>query len=176
MTNPSATPVCVTMTLTSTSTSTSAVHASVHKTPFVPANVVVAGEYIADSGNSSISSASPVTFSFDLAGNQTVAVVLTNPNNSTNNRPYAFTLSTPLLLNSSVIACHGGTKTVTVTGSGGTAPYTGTGTFTVGAGVHNYTVTDANGCTQSTSITVTQPAAPLSVTVSSATTIKWLTN
>ena len=166
MTNPSATPVCVTMILIS-SIPTGGVHASVHKTPFVPANVAVAGEYIADSGNSSINN-TPWSFSFTLAGNQTVAVVLTNPNNNTSNRPYTLTLSTPLLLAAPVVACHGGTATVNVIGSGGTAPYTGTGAFTVGAGVHNYTVTDANGCTQSTSITVTQPAAPLSVTVSSS--------
>ncbi len=54
--------------------------------------------------------------------------------------------------------CNGGSSTVTVTASGGTAPYTGTGTFTVTAGTHTYTVTDANGCTATTSITVTQPA------------------
>jgi hypothetical protein len=53
--------------------------------------------------------------------------------------------------------CNGGTSTVTVTGNGGTGPYTGTGNFTVSAGTHSYTVTDANGCTATTSITVTQP-------------------
>lgn len=55
------------------------------------------------------------------------------------------------------IACNGGTTTVTVTGSGGTAPYTGTGTFTRSAGAYSYTVTDARGCTATTSGTVTQP-------------------
>jgi len=52
---------------------------------------------------------------------------------------------------------YGGTTTVTVSASGGTAPYAGTGTFTVGAGTHDYTVTDANGSTATTSITVTEP-------------------
>lgn len=56
------------------------------------------------------------------------------------------------------IACYGGKTTVTVTGNGGTAPYTGTGTFTVGAGKHNYTVTDANGCMATTTVTITEPA------------------
>ena len=55
--------------------------------------------------------------------------------------------------------CNGGTATVTVTGNGGTGPYTGTGNFIVSAGTHSYTVTDANGCTATTSITVTQPTA-----------------
>ncbi|MEK8181174.1 T9SS type A sorting domain-containing protein [Flavobacterium buctense] len=56
------------------------------------------------------------------------------------------------------IACNGGTTSVTVSGTGGTAPYTGTGTFTVSAGPYSFTVTDANGCTSTTSGTVTEPA------------------
>ncbi len=48
------------------------------------------------------------------------------------------------------IDCIGGTTTVTVSASGGTGPYTGTGTFTVGAGPYSFTVTDANGCTATT--------------------------
>jgi hypothetical protein len=56
------------------------------------------------------------------------------------------------------ILCNGETTTVAVTATGGTAPYTGTGTFTVGAGAYNYTVTDANGCTFDVSGTITEPA------------------
>ena len=70
------------------------------------------------------------------------------------------------------IACNGGTTTVTVTATGGTAPYTGTGTFTVSAGVHSYTVTDANGITNTTSINTTQPT--LIAVASSAGTITTL--
>lgn len=55
------------------------------------------------------------------------------------------------------IACNGGTADVSVSATGGTAPYSGTGTFTVSAGTYAYTVTDANGCSASTSITVTEP-------------------
>lgn len=57
------------------------------------------------------------------------------------------------------ISCYGGTTTVTVTGSGGTAPYSGTGNFTKGAGSYTFTVTDKNGCTASTSVSLTQPTA-----------------
>ncbi len=57
------------------------------------------------------------------------------------------------------IACNGGTTTVTVSATGGTAPYTGTGTFTRGAGTWSFTVTDAKGCTAVTNITIAQPAA-----------------
>jgi hypothetical protein len=69
-------------------------------------------------------------------------------------QPTALTASST----STSISCNGGTSTVTVTGNGGTGPYTGTGTFTVTAGTHSYTVTDVNGCTSNTTITVTQPA------------------
>ena len=55
------------------------------------------------------------------------------------------------------ILCFGGTGQVSVSANGGTLPYTGTGTFTVVSGISNYTVTDANGCSSSTSINVPQP-------------------
>ncbi len=61
------------------------------------------------------------------------------------------------LSSSTSILCNGGTATVTVTGSGGTSPYTGEGSFTVTAGYYYYLVTDANGCVSATSITVTEP-------------------
>lgn len=56
------------------------------------------------------------------------------------------------------IACNGGTTSVTVTASGGTSPYSGTGTFTATAGTYTYSVSDANGCISSTSVTVTEPS------------------
>ena len=55
--------------------------------------------------------------------------------------------------------CNGGSSTVTVSATGGTAPYSGIGSFSVTAGTYNYTVTDANGCASTTSITVTEPSA-----------------
>ncbi len=56
----------------------------------------------------------------------------------------------------------GGTTSVTVTASGGVAPYKGTGTFSnVKAGGYDYTVTDANGCTAITSITISDPGTPV---------------
>ncbi len=61
-------------------------------------------------------------------------------------------LTTPIL-------CNGGTATVTVSATGGTSPYTGEGVFTVSAGTHSYTITDANLCTGTTSITVAEPDA-----------------
>lgn len=50
------------------------------------------------------------------------------------------------------ITCNG-TSTVTVTATGGKAPYSGTGTFQVTAGTYTYTVIDANGCTSAVQVT-----------------------
>src|SRR5436309_1072074 len=57
------------------------------------------------------------------------------------------------------ILCHGGNSTVTVSATGGTAPYTGTGMFSHAAGTYSYTVTDSNGCMAATSGTITEPNA-----------------
>lgn len=66
------------------------------------------------------------------------------------------------------IACNGGTAVVNVTATGGTSPYTGTGIFNVAAGTYNYSVTDSNGVTVSTSVIVTQPTI-LAATVAAGT-------
>src|SRR5439155_1568827 len=65
------------------------------------------------------------------------------------------------------VSCNGtSTGSATVAANGGTAPYSGTGTFTgLTAGIYSYTVTDANGCTSSTSVTISEPSA-LSASVS----------
>src|SRR5204862_242461 len=66
------------------------------------------------------------------------------------------------------IACNGGLSTVTVSASGGTSPYSGTGAQqAIHAGTYSYTVTDANGCTASTTGDITEPSA---VTASSSNT------
>jgi Secretion system C-terminal sorting domain len=92
------------------------------------------------------------------SGNYSLTVNGANGCNASSN----ITLVSPTALfassNSGSIACNGGTTTVSVSVNGGTAPYTGTGNYTVGAGNYSYTVTDANGCTASTSITVSEPS------------------
>src|SRR5439155_5361052 len=57
------------------------------------------------------------------------------------------------------ILCHGGDSIVTVSATGGTAPYSGTGTFSVPAGTYSYTVTDSKNCTATTTGDITQPPA-----------------
>src|SRR5207244_4111333 len=73
------------------------------------------------------------------------------------------TISQPPALRASssntAILCNGGSSTVTVNASGGTAPYSGTGTFSRSAGTYSYTVTDANSCTATTTGNITQPSA-----------------
>lgn len=66
-----------------------------------------------------------------------------------------------------IITSFGSTTNVSVTATGGTAPYTGTGTKTnVAAGTYTYTVTDVNGCTASASVTITQPPQLFTATAS----------
>ena len=105
----------------------------------------------------SYSPASGSTFS----GTTPVTVTATDPAGNTSTCTFNVIVVSDLAASSSAtsILCNGGTATVTVSTTGGTAPYSGDGTFTVTAGTHNYTVTDANGCTSSTSITVSEPAA-----------------
>src|SRR5437016_1134129 len=70
------------------------------------------------------------------------------------------------------VACFGGsTGSVTVAGSGGTSPYSyaidgvtfgSSGTFSsLAAGSYTITVKDANGCTTTQPVTITQPASAL---------------
>jgi hypothetical protein len=75
------------------------------------------------------------------------------------------------------INCNGQNTIVTVSATGGTAPYTGTGTFTVPAGPYNYTVTDALGNTASASITISQPTEVVaSIAAGSITSVGGTTN
>lgn len=73
---------------------------------------------------------------------------------------------------STAIPAAGGTATITVTATGGTAPYTGTGSFTVTAGVYNYTVTDARGCTSRVTITASTTAATSARPATTGATVK----
>jgi hypothetical protein len=63
----------------------------------------------------------------------------------------------------------GGTTSVSLSATGGTAPYVFTGPETgVKAGTYTYTVTDAKGCSDVKSVTITEPApAAVSVNISS---------
>jgi hypothetical protein len=101
----------------------------------------------------------------------TYTVLVTDANGCTATTSITVTEPTALVataVENSPIPCVGGTTTVTVTASGGTAPYLNEGTFTVSAGTYTYTVSDDNGCTATTTITVNDPA-PVVVTVTETT-------
>ena len=100
-----------------------------------------------------------------MAGSHTVTVKDANGCTS----PATFSMVEPAQNNMSVsvtatpINCNGEISTITVTATGGTAPYTGTGTFTGYAGSYTYDVSDAAGHTANSGIIIAQPA---SITVS----------
>lgn len=57
------------------------------------------------------------------------------------------------------ISTYGGTTSVALSATGGTSPYTFTGpTSNVTAGTYTYTVTDAHGCSDINTITISQPS------------------
>ncbi|MFM9007090.1 MAG: gliding motility-associated C-terminal domain-containing protein, partial [Bacteroidota bacterium] len=79
-------------------------------------------------------------------------------------------IAEPTLLSASSSAqvnasCFGNNDgSITVTASGGVAPYTGEGTFTqLTAGTDTYVVTEANGCAAETIVSITEPQAAISV-------------
>ena len=80
------------------------------------------------------------------------------------------------------VKCFGGsTGSVTVAAAGGTSTYSytlgattnTTGTFTaLTAGTYTVNITDANGCTTTQSVTITQPASALTSSISAQTNVK----
>jgi uncharacterized protein (DUF2141 family) len=120
------------------------------------------------------------TFNNLAAGSYTVTV--RDGNGCSTTRPIAITQPTSALTASITsqtnAACFGSsTGSVTVAGSGGTAPYTysingsnifgSSGTFSnLAAGSYTVTVKDSNDCTTTQLVTIAQPIAPLSASAS----------
>ena len=99
----------------------------------------------------------------------TYTVTVTDANGCITTQNFTVTEPVALVGNSSVIdpiLCAGGMATVSVSATGGTAPYTGTGSFSQSAGPQTYTVTDANGCSTTTTTTITEPTPLSTVTTS----------
>ena len=113
--------------------------------------------------NYSATGASPVSIAVSPTSTSIYTIVsVTGGGTGTGNAGSATVTVAPFAASSiaGTIACNGGTTTVTVSATGGTAPYEGTGTFTVIAGAYSFTVTDANGCTSITTVNVSQPVVP----------------
>jgi hypothetical protein len=120
---------------------------------------------------SGISGATTASVSGLVGGSYTVTV--TDANGCTMYRTFTIIAPSAVVASatSGTIVCPGGVTTVTVTATGGTVgagSYSGdAGThFPVFAGVHTYTVTDANGCWDTTTIVITDPngSIPISLT------------
>ncbi|MFZ5554667.1 MAG: beta strand repeat-containing protein, partial [Bacteroidota bacterium] len=125
--------------------------------------------------------ASGGTYNMTGLGAGTYNVTVTDANGCTATTTVTITQPTGVTASNTTtpVSCNGGTNGVgTITASGGTAGYnvswTGTtsgnpagteiaasgGTYNMtglGAGTYNVTVTDANGCTATTTVTITQP-------------------
>ncbi|MBL7771777.1 MAG: gliding motility-associated C-terminal domain-containing protein, partial [Chitinophagaceae bacterium] len=107
------------------------------------------------------------TFSGMNAG--TYTIIVKDANNCTQSTTLFITQPPVLTLSaaSSAILCYGGNSTITLTSSGGTTPYQYSlngGSFQSGnsftnnvAGTYTLTVKDANNCSLSTTIVITQP-------------------
>jgi parallel beta-helix repeat protein len=105
--------------------------------------------------SSAINFGVPIGYTKDFNGN----AIIGNPDAGI--LEFTSPATTPLssLATAGKISCNGGSTTVTVSATGGTAPYTGIGNFVVVAGTYNYTVTDAKGLTATSNIIVGQPSA-----------------
>src|SRR6185369_17050178 len=99
------------------------------------------------------------------AGSYTFTV--TDANGCSITVPVTITEPTPITATTAVtnVACNGGaTGSVVITPTGGTAPYTITPAQTnLAAGSYTFTVTDANGCSITVPVTITEPA-PITAT------------
>ena len=136
--------------------------------------------YTVDGGASqtaSVTSGNSFSVSGLSTGSHTIAVSV--PGCSTVTVSATVNVPTQLVASASAgsISCFGGSTTVSVSATGGTAPYTGTGSFTVSAGAYSYTVTDAKGCSSTTTGTVSQPAQLTnSTTISACGSYTWSVN
>lgn len=172
-----------TTTVVTTVTSTGGVTASVS----APVNVSCFGGNNGSATTTVAGGTGPFTYAWTPSGGNaatgtnlsagTYTVTVTDANGCISTA--SVTITQPAVLNATQahtnVTCNGAsTGTASVTPSGGTPGYTyswapsgGTGSSAnaLTAGIYTCTITDANGCTTTQSVTITQPAA-LSVTAS----------
>ncbi|MBF4470831.1 gliding motility-associated C-terminal domain-containing protein [Flavobacterium sp. HJJ] len=123
-------------------------------------------------------------FSGLTAGSYTITVK--DANGCTTTQPVTITqpdaaLTASITAQTNVLCFGNSTASVTVAGANGTSPYTyakdgitfsGSGTFSgLSAGSYTITVKDANGCTTTQAVTITQPAAALTASITAQTNV-----
>jgi hypothetical protein len=101
---------------------------------------------------------------FVNAGTNIFTVVDSNGDSATT----TFIVSEPAVLTANTTAtplCNNLFSDIVVTAVGGTPPYIGTGTYSVGAGTYSYIVTDFNNCSDTTEVSISQPSSQVSISV-----------
>jgi hypothetical protein len=123
-----------------------------------PANGSAPYNFSLDGGNPQTSA---LAFTFNNVAAGLHNIIITDANGCTTSVTATIDQPTQLVASEThtAVACNGGTSTITISASGGTAPYAGIGTFARPAGTFNFAVTDNNGCTDSVTTTITQPTA-----------------
>ena len=152
---------------------------SVSSTVAIQTNVSCNGFTDGQVTGSATGGTTPYTYSWNTGGTTatetslgagTYSVTITDANGCTDSSSVTLTQPTVVASSASVtgtLDCNGDTDgQVTGSATGGTTPYTyswNTGGTTaietsLGAGTYSVTITDANGCTDSSSVTLTEPA------------------
>lgn len=99
------------------------------------------------------------TFSGVSAGSHILTVK--DANNCTNTNNFSITQPGELIIHISVastLLCYNDSTNITITGTGGTLPYTGTGTINRHAGTYTISISDAFGAKADTIININQPS------------------
>ena len=95
----------------------------------------------------------------ELAGSYTYTITDANSCLATTNIVISEPTTLIASVSASAIACNGGTTQINFVVTGGTSPYIGDASVIVSAGTYTYLVSDANGCSTTTSISITEPLA-----------------
>ncbi|MDR2010127.1 MAG: gliding motility-associated C-terminal domain-containing protein [Bacteroidales bacterium] len=115
---------------------------------------------VADGGVSYIWSNSVATAANSISAPGTYIVTVTGANGCENTAEISIT-QPPVLemdVQTGQIICYGETTFVEITAAGGTPPYSGVDRFeNIAAGVYQYTISDANECYLTTTVTIPQP-------------------
>jgi hypothetical protein len=104
----------------------------------------------------------------EVAGIPTYTITDANSCSTSTSVTISEPLPLMLMYSATPIACNGDNSTITISGMDGTAPYIGEGIFNVNAGSYTYTLTDANSCSATSVIVITEPTILTLVSSSSS--------